>query len=99
MIIWLILVAVCVAIWGALWQSNQVLSFGVLIGLILAWVASRLLTPYVTGMEEIPLWLPPLPMATVAVVLFIYGAIVWFRGNDKLPQPKKTEKSDHGHGH
>jgi len=97
MLVWLIGVAICVAIWGVMWRSNLALSFGILIGLLLAWIASRLMTPYVTGMENIPLWLPPLPMATVALILFVYGAIVWIRGNDALPQPKKEEKDHHGH--
>ena len=96
MLIWLIGVAICVAIWGAMWRSNLALSFGILLGVILAWLSSRLLAPYVTGMEEIPLWLPPLPMATVAVILLVYGIVIWIRGNDALPKPKQDE---HGHGH
>lgn len=96
MLIWLVGVAICVAIWGVIWQSNLALSFGILVGLILAWLGSRLLTPYVTGMEEIPLWLPPLPMATVAVILLVYGVLIWIRGNDALPKPKHD---DHDHGH
>ncbi len=97
MLVWLIVVAACVAIWGVMWQYNLVLAFGVLIGLVMAWVASRFMTPYLTGMEDIPLWLPPLPMATVAVVLLVYGALIWFRGNDALPQPKPKEKKEHHH--
>ena len=91
---WLTGVAICVLLWGSLWRKNLILSFGVLIGLLLAWLASVLIEPYVTGMEEIPVWLPPLPLATVAVVLFVYGALVWFRGNDALPK-KKTDETDH----
>ena len=96
MLLWLLGVAVCVVIYGLIWQANLVLAFGILIGLVLAWFASFLLDPYVTGMEEIPLWLPPLPMATVAVVLFVYGAIVWIRGNDSLSK-KKSKPSDDEH--
>jgi hypothetical protein len=94
---WLVAVAVFVLIWGLLWKSNLMLSFGVLIGLLLAWIVSRLITPIVTGMEEVPIWLPPLPLATVALVLFVYGAIVWFRGSDALPQPKKKADDEHHH--
>jgi hypothetical protein len=52
---------------------------------------ARLIEPYVTGMEEIPLWLPPLPMATIAVLLIVYGAVVWIRGNEALPKPKQDD--------
>ena len=96
MIWWLIGIAACCVIWAGVWKSNLVLAFGILIGVLLAWLLSYSLEPYVTGMEHIPLWLPPLPMATVAVVLFVYGALVWIRGNEGLPKGK-SDDSDHHH--
>lgn len=96
MLIWLIGVAVCALIWGLMWRGSQELALGVPIGAVLAWFVLRFMIPDVTSMEDLPLWLPPLPMATVAVILFVYGAIVWFRGNDALPQPKEKEDK-HGH--
>lgn len=92
---WLAGVAIFVLLWGGLWRRNLLLSFGVLIGLLLAWLASVFVEPYVTGMEEIPVWLPPLPLATIAVVLFVYGALVWFRGNDALPKKKVDDSDEH----
>ncbi len=96
MIWWLVGIAVCCVLWAGVWKSNLVLAFGILIGVLLAWLLSYSLEPYVTGMEHIPLWLPPLPMATVALVLFVYGVLVWVRGNDALPKGK-SEDSDHHH--
>ena len=90
----LIGILICLAAWGLIWKRNLVLGFGVLIGVLLAWMLSYLLKPYVTGMKEIPLWLPPLPLATVALVLFIYGALIWIRGNDGLPKPKDRDDHD-----
>ena len=100
MLIWLIGVAVFILIWGKLWRALPAAGFGVLIGLPLAWLASILLTPYVTGMKDIPVWLPPLPLAIVALTLFVFGVIVWFRA-DKLgpPRPAAEPHEDHGHGH
>jgi hypothetical protein len=95
MLNWLIGVAICVLIWGALWKKNLSLGFGILLGVLGAWFITRLIEPYVTGMEEVPLWLPPLPLATVAIALLIYGAVVWFRGNDALPKPKPKDDSHH----
>ena len=97
MILLLIGVIVCLLAWRAIWTRNLVLGFGVLIGVLLAWILSYALEPYVTGMKEIPIWLPPLPLATVALVLFIYGGLIWFRGNDRLPKPKQTEDHDAQH--
>ena len=100
MLVWLIAVAVLVVVWGTVWKQNTVLSFGILIGLLLAWIFSRLIEPYITGihetgMENFPIWLPPLPLATVAIILFVYGALVWFRGNEALPQKKQDDTKHH----
>jgi hypothetical protein len=97
MLIWLVGVAIFVLLWGKLWRVLPAAGFGVLIGLPLAWVASILITPYVTGMKDIPVWLPPLPIVTIAVTLFVFGVITWLRA-DKLSPPKDTETDEHGHG-
>jgi ABC-type sulfate transport system permease component len=97
MILLLIGNVVCLFAWAAIWKQNLVLGFGVLIGVLLAWVLSYPIEPYVTGMKEIPVWLPPLPLATVAIVLFIYGALVWIRGSEGLPKVKQKDEHDSHH--
>jgi hypothetical protein len=94
MLTWIIGVALLVLLWGRLWYRSLELASGILIGLGLAWVVFKLLSPYLFGMEEIPVWLPPLPIAIIATLLFIKGALVWIRGNEALPSPKPDE---HGH--
>ena len=96
--VWLIGVGVFLLLWAKLWQSQPKTAFGVLIGLLIAWILSRFLRPYVTGMEEIPIWLPPFPFAFVAISLLVAGAVIWFRA-DKLAPVKRDEHADHGHGH
>src|SRR6478736_6324309 len=66
MLIWLLGAAVFVVIWSGLWKTQPKAAFGVLLGLLVAWILSRLLTPYVLGMTPIPVWLPPLPLAIIA---------------------------------
>jgi hypothetical protein len=95
MLIWIIGVAVLVLAWGLIWKSNLSLALGILIGLPIAWAASKLLRPYITGMEHIPLWLPPLPFAIVATTLLVYGIRIWFRGAPPLPPQDKDEHSQH----
>jgi uncharacterized membrane protein YhdT len=97
MLWWLIGVAVFVLIWGRLWQTQPKLAFGVLLGLILAWIFSRYMRPYITGMEQIPLWLPPLPFAIVAITLLVAGALIWLRA-DNLPPVKQPDEDPHTHG-
>jgi hypothetical protein len=96
MLTWIIAVAVLVLLWGGVWNRNLSLASGILIGLGLAWIAFKFLSPYLFGMEQIPIWLPPLPIAIIATLLFVKGALVWIRGNEALPSPKPDE---HGHGH
>jgi ABC-type sulfate transport system permease component len=95
MLSWIIAVAVLVTLWGFIWRRNLELAFGILLGLPLAWFASRLLTPYLTGMEDIPVWLPPLPLAIIAVLLLVKGALVWIKGNEALPQKTFDEEHEH----
>lgn len=94
---WFLGVIAFLAIWGALWKRNLSLAAGVLVGVLLAWLLSYLLGPYVADMETIPVWLPPLPLATIAIALFVYGALVWIRGNDVLPKGKKDDHDHSGH--
>ncbi len=96
MLTWLIGIAVFVVLWAALWNSSPKAAFGVLIGLPVAWLLSKFTTPYVIGMEEIPLWLPPLPIAIIALTLFVFGAYTWLRA-DKLPPVKPSAHDEHGH--
>jgi hypothetical protein len=95
MLIWLLGVAVFVFLWSGLWRTQPKAAFGVLLGLLLAWILSRLITPYVTGMTPIPLWLPPLPLAIVALTLFVFGIVTWLRA-DRLPPPRGSG-DEHGH--
>ena len=97
MLSWLIGVLVFVVLWAGLWRSQPKAAFGVLLGLPIAWILSRLITPYVTGMNEIPVWLPPLPIVVIATVLFYFGVRTWLRADNLPPPPKQHD--DHGHGH
>ena len=98
MFVWFVLLIVCLLVWQVLWKQNLVMAFGVLLGVLLAWGLYYLIKPYLTGgMENVPVWLPPLPLATVALILFVYGGLVWFRGNEGLPKPKQDDSDEHHH--
>ena len=97
MLTWLLGIVVFVVLWAGLWRTQPKAAFGVLLGLPIAWILSRLISPYVTGMNDIPVWLPPLPIVVIATTLFFFGIRTWLRA-DSLPPPPKQE-GDHGHGH
>ncbi len=80
MLYWLLGVVVMLLIWARIWHTNPKMAFGVLLGLPIAWVVSHLITPYLAGEAPVPVWLPPLPIAIVALTLFVFGALVWIRG-------------------
>jgi hypothetical protein len=96
----LVTIAALLVGWGSLWRSQPKLAFGVLLGLPVAWVASRLTEPYFAGTAEFPLWLPPLPFAVVATTLLVFGGLVWLRA-DSLPPPlvRDTHGGYGGHAH
>jgi hypothetical protein len=99
MVTWLLGVVVFVVIWSRLWRNQPKAAFGVLLGLPLAWIISRLISPYITGMNEIPIWLAPLPILMIAAVLFYFGIRTWLRA-DSLPPPPQQDDAAHGHeGH
>lgn len=45
---------------------------------VAAWSTSRA----VVSVDEIPLWLPPLPFALVAATLFCFGLLAWIWSED-----------------
>ena len=65
-------------LWGFAWRNQTRLAFGIFIGIGVGWLVAALSGPI--AMDHIPLWLPPLPFAVVALGLFIFGAAAWFLG-------------------
>ena len=51
---------ILLGVWAIAWRRSPRLAFGMFIGVGIAWVAVLLARPYLTGSEEIPIWLPPL---------------------------------------
>jgi ABC-type sulfate transport system permease component len=102
MLTWLLGIVVFVVLWAGLWRSQPKAAFGVLLGLPIAWILSRLITPYVTGMNDIPVWLPPLPIVVIASTLFFFGVRTWLRADSLPPPPTQDDEHGHsqdGHGH
>ncbi len=96
MIVWLLGIVVLLLLWAGVWRSQPKLAFGILLGLPIAWILSLLIAPYVTGMTAIPIWIPPIPFLTVALLLFVFGSIVWLRA-DNLPPPRKIDDEHKRH--
>jgi hypothetical protein len=67
-------------LWGIAWRNQTRLAFGIFIGIGVGWLVSSLVKG--VSLEHIPLWLPPLPFAVVAVTLFGFGVAAWRIGSD-----------------
>lgn len=64
--------------WRIAWRRQPILALGITFGVMLVWILAA-----VIGAPEfttVPLWLPPLPIAIVAVTLFTFGVLAWVWG-------------------
>ena len=64
-------------LWGLAWRSQPKLAFGIFFGLAIGAIAAQWIGPY-NSLADVPIWLPPLPFATVAIVLLVYGFLAWW---------------------
>ena len=74
---------VLLLVWSLAWRTQPVLAIGIFIGIAVVGVIALFLRPSGLHLEHIPLWLPPLPFATVAVALFVFGTLAWWWGRSR----------------
>ena len=67
-------------LWVVAWRHQRRFAVGTVVGALVAMLAVWLVRPF--ELTHIPIWLPPLPFALVAVTLFVFGALAWFWGED-----------------
>ncbi len=73
----LLTVALCVA---AL-RGRADFVIGIAVGLAVAGAAAATVPTF--SADTIPVWLPPLPFACVALTLFFFGGLAWWWGSDR----------------
>jgi hypothetical protein len=84
---------VLLAVWAAAWRDHPQLAFGIALGIMIGWVLAATFGP--VKLDHIPIWLPPLPFAVVAITLITLGAIAW-RLDDGEP-PTSSPHDTHRH--
>jgi len=77
----MIAIVVVLVLCGIIVRSRPQLGFGIVLGGGLAW-AGLALAPHIS-LTPIPVWLPALPFATVALTLFFFGFLAWFWGTGR----------------
>jgi len=68
-------------LWGLAWRNRPILAFGIFLGTVSVCVVAAIVRP--SGIQHVPLWLPPLPFAIVAIGLFFFGALAWWWGKSR----------------
>jgi hypothetical protein len=69
-------------VWGLAWRKRPLLGFGIFLGMAAASILAVLFTPGPGGIQHIPVWLPALPFAIVALTLFAFGVLAWMWGRN-----------------
>jgi hypothetical protein len=72
---------VFLALWGMAWRREPSFAFGITLGVALAVVVAVVARPF--EMHQVPIWLPPLPLAVVACSLFCFGIWAWYLGRQR----------------
>lgn len=84
-------------IWRLVWRTRPILALGVTIGIMISWVFAVVVGP--PQFDTVPLWLPPLPFAVVAVTLFVFGILAWVWGDENAAAAAgdSSARSQHDH--
>ena len=82
------------ALWRVAWRTRPILALGITLGILLIWVLAVVVDTPV--FDKVPLWLPPLPFAVVATMLFVFGILAWVWGDDEdAPEASMRAPRDH----
>ena len=76
-----LLVLVLALLWLRAWVRHSRLALGIVLGMLLT-VTGYLLFTSLVHMTHMPLWLPALPFAIVALTLFGFGLLAWIWAED-----------------
>lgn len=71
----------CLLLWLRAWEHRSRLAIGIVVGAVLAVVAGPLARSLL-AMPHIPVWLPALPFALIAISLFGFGLLALFWSED-----------------
>ena len=66
---------VFLVLWTYAWRKRPILAFGIFLGAATVLVIATLVGP--SRPQQVPVWLPPLPFAVAAIVLFYFGTVAW----------------------
>jgi hypothetical protein len=72
---------VLLLLWHLAWRKQPTLAFGIFLGVASVCVIAAVFRP--SGIQHVPVWLPALPFAIVAIALFCFGILAWVWGRSR----------------
>jgi hypothetical protein len=63
-------------LWLRVWLRHSRFAQGVVLGVILA-IPAHMLVSKLVNLPHLPIWLPALPFALIAISLFGFGLLAW----------------------
>jgi hypothetical protein len=78
LILSIVALLVVLTLWTLAWRNRPILAFGIFLGTAGVCALTAIVRP--SGIQHIPLWLPPLPFAVVAITLLYFGVLAWWWG-------------------
>lgn len=72
----------CMLLWIRAWQRGSRLAVGIVIGAVLVLVGGPLLRAATSSLDHMPVWVPAVPFALIALTLFGFGLLAWFWSED-----------------
>ncbi len=93
----IVILAALLLMWRVAWRTRPILGLGMTIGVLLAGIIAAVVGRPDLSLENFPLWLPPLPFATVAVTLLIFGILAWIWDDDAPGGDKHESAPPHSH--
>lgn len=95
MTIGIVILAVLLIMWWIAWRNRPILGLGMTIGVLLAGVIAAVVGQ--PDFDKVPVWLPPLAPATVAVTLLVFGILAWVWGDEKPGAEKENQAPPPSH--
>jgi hypothetical protein len=74
----------CMVLWILAWQRGSRFAIGIVVGVFIALGVGAVVRAIGTA-GSMPVWVPALPFALIALALFAFGLLAWFWG-DEQPQ-------------
>jgi hypothetical protein len=78
LILSIVAMLIVLTLWSLAWRKRPILAFGIFLGTAGICALAAFVRP--SGIQHIPLWLPPLPFAVVAITLLYFGVLAWWWG-------------------